>query len=144
MKPVRSHPQDLGNFLESRWPCGLLSKPSVEAQSPVRRFYLVYWNSDRSGLVSQGAGDTLTDPPGSIGAELKSLAVLIPFGRFHQPDVSFLHEIQQRQSPTGITFCNINNKAEVAADQLVFAFLKDRARRPQGSQARLQFLRESL
>src|SRR5215475_2888377 len=131
MKPVRSHPQDLGNFLESRWPTELLSKPSGDAQNPVRRFCLVYWNSDRSGLVSQRAGDTLADPPGSIGAELKSLAVLIPFGCFHQPDVSFLHEIQQRQPPTGITFGHINDKAKVAADQLVFGFLKDRARRPQ-------------
>src|SRR5215475_14151740 len=128
MKPVRSHPQDLGNFLESRWPTELLSKPSGDAQNPVRRFCLVYWNSDRSGLVGKGTCDALADPPGSIGAELESLAVLIPFRCFHQPDISLLHEVQQRQSPTRITFRHVNDEAEVAADQFVFAFLEDHAR----------------
>jgi hypothetical protein len=70
-------------------------------------------------LIRQRACDALTDPPGCIGAELKSFAVLIALGRFHQPDISFLHKVQQSQATARVMFCDVYNEPQVAAYQFV-------------------------
>ena len=41
-----------------------------------------------------------------------------PFGRPHQPDVPFLDEIQEAQPASRKAFGNIDDKAEVALNQL--------------------------
>ena len=53
----------------------------------------VDWNSDRSRLISDRTGDCLANPPGSVGAELKSAAILVFVDGPHQTGVSFLNQV---------------------------------------------------
>ena len=94
MESLRPHPQDLRHFFESSRAAQLLPESSGHAKDAVRGFSLVNRNANGPRLIRQRARDALTDPPRCIGAELEPLAILIALGRFHQTDISFLHEIQ--------------------------------------------------
>ena len=85
----------------------------------MRGFSLVNRNANDPRLIRQRARDALTDPPGCIGAELEPFAVLIALGPFHQPNISFLYEIQQRQATARVMFCDIHDEPQVAAHQFV-------------------------
>ena len=47
----------------------------------------MYRDADGAGLVGDGAGDGLTDPPGGVGGELEALGVVELFHRFDQADL---------------------------------------------------------
>src|SRR5947209_15588053 len=54
----------------------LLDEPALDADQLVDRFDHVHRDADGPGLVGDGAGDGLADPPGGVGAELVALAVV--------------------------------------------------------------------
>ena len=81
-------------------------------------------NANGPRLICQRACDALADPPGCVGAELEPFTVLIALGGFHQPDIAFLHEIQQSQAAARIMFCDIHNKPQVASHQFILCPFK--------------------
>ena len=58
----------------------------------------------------------LSDPPCGIGAELKSLPVLVPLGRFHQSDIALLYQVQKREPASSVMLRYIHDQPQVAAD----------------------------
>ena len=51
-------------------------------------------DADRSRLVGHGSPDRLPDPPGGIGAEFESAAVIELLDRPHQAEIAFLDQVE--------------------------------------------------
>src|SRR3982751_2184752 len=90
---IRGDLQRPADFFSLRLSSELLSQSAGRPYDAVRRFSHVHGDSNRARLVGQRSRNALTHPPGRIGAELKTLSVLIALGGFHQSDVPFLNEI---------------------------------------------------
>ncbi len=77
-------------------------------------------DADGAGLVGNGAGDCLPDPPGGIGGEFVSSAVFKFFDRFHQAHVPFLNEVEEGESAVGVFFGNTDDETQVGLNHFGF------------------------
>ena len=71
----------------------------------------VYRNTDGSGLISYGSCDSLTDPPGCIGTEFESFAIIKFLYRLDKTQVSFLDQIKKQHTSAHVTFRNGNHQS---------------------------------
>ena len=74
----------LSNFLRGRFTSQFLQKLSGYTNQLVDSLHHVDRNPDCTGLVRNGPCDGLANPPGRIGTELISLAVIKLFNGFDQ------------------------------------------------------------
>ena len=79
-------------------------------------------NSDRAGLVRNGAGDGLTDPPGCVGAEFEAFFIIEFFDRLDQPEITLLDQIQQTHPAADVTFGDTDDESQVGLRELLFRF----------------------
>ena len=79
----------------------------------------MHGNADGAGLVCNGAGDGLANPPGGIGGEFVAAAVFKFFHRFHQAHVAFLNQIQEGEAAVGIFFGNGNDQAQIGLHHFI-------------------------
>ncbi len=70
----------------------------------------MYRNTDRSGLVCDGSGDGLTDPPCGIGRKLESLAVVKLLNCLDQAQVAFLDQVKEEHASADISFGNTDDQ----------------------------------
>ncbi len=70
-------------------------------------------NTDGARLVSDRAGNRLTNPPGCVGGEFITTTVFEFIYRFHQTDVAFLNQIEELQTTVGVFFSDGNNQTQV-------------------------------
>ena len=64
----------------------------------------MHWDSDSSSLISDSAIDSLPDPPSGISRKLETPLVLKFIRSFHESNVSFVDQIQQRKASMKIFF----------------------------------------
>ena len=83
----------------------------------------MYRNSDSSRLISNSTGNSLTDPPGSIGTELKALIVIKLFYSLQQTEITLLDKIQEQHATTHIALRNADNQSEISLSQLLLSTL---------------------
>ena len=76
-------------------------------------FHHVYRDADGPCLIGNRTGDGLTNPPGRIGGEFKTLGVVKFLHRFDQTQVAFLNQIQKLHPASNISFCNADNQSKV-------------------------------
>ena len=79
----------------------------------------MHGDADGAGLVGDGPGDGLPDPPGGIGGEFVALCVV---ELVHGPDqarVALLDQIQDVQAAAGILLRNGDHQPEVGLGELV-------------------------
>ena len=74
-------------------------------------------DADGAGLVGDGAGDGLTDPPGCISGELVAAAVLELVDGLHEADVAFLNEVEELQAAVGVFLRDGDDETQVGFDQ---------------------------
>ena len=74
-------------------------------------------NADGTGLIGNGTRDGLTDPPGRIGRELESLAIVKLLHRLDQTEVALLDQIQKQHAPSDILLGNRYDKTQVRRNQ---------------------------
>ena len=79
-------------------------------------------NTNGSRLICDGSGDGLTNPPGCIGGEFITLCVIELVDRLNQTQVSFLNQIQERQSTIQISLCDADYQTQVAFTKLFLRF----------------------
>ena len=77
-------------------------------------------NTNGAGLVRNGAGNGLTNPPRRVRRKLVSPAIFELVHRFHQTDVAFLDEIQELQSAIGVFLGDGNHQAQVCFHHFLF------------------------
>ena len=92
---------------------------ALRADNLVDRLDHVHRNTDRAGLVSDGARDGLADPPGRIGREFVAAAIFELIDRFHQADIAFLDEIEELQAAIGVLLRNGDHEAKVRFDHFL-------------------------
>ena len=75
--------------------------------------------SNSSGRVSDGALDSLTNPPTSIGSKTEALCMIKLFSTPDKTNGAFLNEIGETDTMIGIFLRNANDESEISADQTV-------------------------
>ncbi len=79
--------------------------------------------ADGLGLVGQGALDGLLDPPGAVGGKLAALGRIEALDRFHQADVAFADQVEQRQADAFVVAGDLHDQAQVGLDHLLARLL---------------------
>jgi hypothetical protein len=78
----------------------------------------VHGDADGAGLVGDGAGDGLANPPGGVGAELVAALVLELVDGLHEADVAFLDEVEEGHAAVGVFLADADDEAQVGLDEL--------------------------
>src|SRR5436190_2288825 len=102
-----------------RLPAELGAQLPLRADDLVQLLDDVHRHADRPGLVRQGAGDGLADPPGGVRRELEALAVVELLGRAHEPDRPLLDEIEEGQALVAVLLGDRDDEAQVRLDHLL-------------------------
>src|SRR5213592_882655 len=106
-----------------RLPAELGAPLPLRADDLVQLLDDVHRHADRPGLVRQGAGDGLADPPGGVRRELEALAVVELLGRAHEPDRPLLDEIEEGQALVAVPLGDRDDEAQVRLDHLLLRFM---------------------
>ena len=117
------HVHPLGDLLGLRLAAELLHQRARGARELVDGLDHVHGNADGSGLIGDGAGDGLPDPPRGVRGELVAAAVLELLDRLHQADVPFLDQVEELQPAVGVLFGDGDHEAEVGHDQLLLGLI---------------------
>ena len=107
-----------GNLLGDGLAAELLHEALLRAYEPVDRLDHVDRDADRAGLVGDGAGGGLADPPGGVGGELVAAAVLELLDRLHEAGVALLDEVQEREAAVHVLLHDRDDEAQVRLDHL--------------------------
>ena len=106
--------------------CGVaaqvLQQGALNAHQLVDGFYHVHRDADGTGLVCDGAGDSLTNPPGGIGGELEALGVVELLDGADKAQVALLDEVQEEHAAAYVALGDRDHQAQVGADELLLGF----------------------
>src|SRR5262249_55692773 len=75
----------------------------------------MHWQPNRLRLVRERALDRLFDPPRRVSAELAAFCRVKTFDRFHQTDVAFGNQVEQRQPEVRVTVPSLHYQPQVGA-----------------------------
>jgi len=75
----------------------VLQEPALDLLVFGNGFHHVHRNADGAGLIRERARDGLPDPPGGVGGELETAAVIEFLDRLEQAEVPLLNEVQKRE-----------------------------------------------
>src|ERR1700730_8001920 len=108
-------------------------------------------DTDGAGLIGDGAGDSLADPPSGVRGELVAPAVIEFVDRLHESDIAFLNEIEELKAAVRVALGDGDHQAEIGLYELLFgdvgfelAAFDDLKRSPKFSGRRAGFLLELL
>src|SRR5579872_6115699 len=113
----------LGDFFRRRLAPQFLHQLPRGADQLVDGLDHVHRNADGAGLVGNGAGNGLPDPPRGVGRELIAAAVLEFVHRLHQTDVAFLNQVEELQTAVGVLLGDGNHQAQVGFDELALGLV---------------------
>ena len=82
-------------------------------------------NADCAGLIRNGTGDGLPNPPGCIGTELETFVVIEFFNGLDKAQVAFLNQVQEEHATAHIPFRNTDDQAQVGFGQTLFGVLPE-------------------
>ena len=112
-----------GDLFARRLAAQFLNQLAAGADELVDGLDHVHRNADGAGLVRDGAGDGLANPPGGVGRELVAAAVFELVDGLHQADVALLNEVEELQAAVGVLFGDGDDQAQVGFDQLALGLL---------------------
>ena len=116
-------------LLDGRLAAELLQHLALHPQDLVDRLDHVDGDADGAGLVGDGPGDGLADPPRGVGRELEALGVVELLDRPHEAEVALLDEVEEEQAPAHVALGDRHDEAQVGLDELALG------RQPVGHQA---------
>ncbi len=67
-------------------------------------------------MVGEGAFDGLLDPPSGVGGEFAALCGIETLDGFHEADIAFGDEVEERQAEVGVIVSDFDDEAEIGAD----------------------------
>ena len=115
----RGHARALGQLLGRGLAAHLVDHEPVHPRDPVERLHHVHGDADGPGVVRDGAGDGLPDPPRGVGRELEPAPVLEAVHRLHEADVALLDEVEEGQLAAQIALGHRDDQAEIGLHQLL-------------------------
>jgi hypothetical protein len=108
----------VGHLVRGRLVAVLLEKLLLDLHDLVQRLDHVDRDADRAGLVGDGAGDRLADPPGRVGGELVAAAVLELLDGLHEAHVALLDEVEEGEAAVRVLLRDGDDEAQVGLDHL--------------------------
>ena len=114
-----SEPHLLADLLGGWLAAELLQKLALDAHELVDGLHHVHGNADGAGLVGDGAGDGLADPPGSVGGELEALGVVELLHGADEAQVAFLDEVEEQHAAAHVALGDGHHEAQVGLDELL-------------------------
>ena len=115
--PVGGHVHLLGNLLGGGVVAQLLEQLAGNPDHLVDGLHHVYRDADGAGLVGDGSGDGLTNPPGSVGGELEALHIVELLHRLDQAQVALLDQVQELHPPAHIPLGDGHHQAQIGLRQ---------------------------
>src|SRR5690606_13471316 len=115
--PVVVDVEFAGELVQGRFSAELLVQAAAGAGQPVDALHHVHGDPDGAGLVRDGAGDRLPDPPGGVGGELVSAGVVELLHRADEPQVALLDQVEQGQTAAQVALGDRHHQAQVRFDQ---------------------------
>ena len=106
----------VGDFLRGGFAAEVLDQLLLHPHQLVDRLDHVHRDADGAGLVGDGAGDGLANPPGGVGGELVAAAVFELLDRLHQAHVAFLDQVEEGQAAVGVFLGDGDDEAQVGLD----------------------------
>src|SRR6266545_4469375 len=97
----------------------LLHELAGGADQLVDRLDHVHRDADRTGLVRDGSGNRLADPPRRVRGELVAPAILELVDRLHQTDVPLLDQVEELEPSIRIFLRDRDHQPEVGLDHLL-------------------------
>ena len=88
----------------------------------------MYRDSDGPGLVGDGTGDGLSDPPCGIGRELEASVIIEFFYGSDEADVAFLKKVEKRHAASDMFLGYADDQSKIGFDEMFlsfFSFLED-------------------
>ena len=70
-------------------------------------------NTDRTGLVCNGTGDGLTDPPGGIGGKFIALGIVELFDCLDKTKIALLNQVEEEHAAADIALGNRDDQTKV-------------------------------
>ena len=113
----------LGQLVDRRLALELLGHLALDPHDPVHALDHVHRDADGAGLVGDGPGDRLADPPRGVGGELEALGVVELLHRPHEAEVALLDEVEEQHPPPDVALGDGHDEAQVGLDQLASADL---------------------
>ena len=107
-----------GDLLGPGLAAQLLQQAPRDADEPVDGLHHVHGDADRAGLVGDGAGDGLANPPGGVGGELEALAVLELLHGADEADVALLDQVEQAHAAADVLLGHADHQAQVGLGQV--------------------------
>ena len=114
------HVHFIGQFLRRRFAAQFLRELLLRAPELVHDFNHVDRNADGARLVGNGARDGLANPPDGVGGKFVAAAILEFLDAFHQADVAFLNQIEERLAAVGVFFGDGNDEAQIGLGHVRF------------------------
>ena len=102
----------------------LLGQLLLRAPELVHDFDHVHRDANGAGLVGNGAGDGLANPPDGIGGELVTAAIFEFLDAFHQADVAFLNQIEKGLAAVGVFLGDGNDEAQIGFGHVGFGLVR--------------------
>ena len=90
---------------------------ALHADDLVDRLHHVHRDADGAGLVGDGPGDGLADPPRGVGGELEALRVVELLDRPHQAEVALLDQVEEVHAAADVALGDRHDEAEVGLDE---------------------------
>ena len=81
----------------------------------------MHGDADGAGLIGDGAGDGLTNPPSSVGGELKTLGVVELFNSLDQTQITLLNQIEELHTTTHVTLGDGDHQTQVGLGQTLLS-----------------------
>ncbi len=113
----------LGDLFAGGLAAQLLNQLTRSADELVDGLDHVHRDADGAGLIGDGAGDGLANPPGGVGGELVAAAVFEFVDGLHQADVALLNQVEELEAAVGVLFGDGDDQAQVGFDQLALGLL---------------------
>ena len=115
--PLHRHGHLLGDLLGGGVVAQLLEQLAGDADDLVDGLHHVDGDADGAGLVGDGPGDGLADPPGGIGGELIALGVVELLHRFDQAQIALLDQVQKLHPAAHIPLGDGHHQTQVGLGQ---------------------------
>ena len=108
-----------GDLLRSGLAAHVLQQLALHPDELVDLLHHVHGDADGAGLVGDGPGDGLPDPPGGVGGELVSLAVVELLHRPDETQVALLDEVEEAHAVGVVALGDGDHQAQVGLGELV-------------------------
>ncbi len=105
-----THLGDFRNLFDRCLPAELLQQILTNRPEFTHRFDHMNRNTNRPGMIGNGPGDRLSNPPSGIGAEFISPTILVFIHGPHQAGITFLNNIEKAQSTITVFLRDRNNQ----------------------------------